>query len=334
MIKIPYEQVIGKIREKSGLSEEEISQRIKAKLDQLSGLVSKEGAAHIVANELGIKLFDQVAGKLQIRNILSGMRDVETVGKVLRVYEAKPFKVENREGRVGSFVLGDETGSIRVVLWNEQADNLRKIKEGDTVKVVGGYVRERINGVEVHLNDRSRLVINPPGETIEVRNKRKKISALNEKDTEAEIVATIVQVFDPRFFEICPACGKRVHYRDDSFFCDKHEKVTPDYSYVINAFVDDGSDNIRAVFFRRQAQQLLEKNDSQILVYKDDISLFEQVKVDLLGDQVKIAGRVVKNQMFDRLEIIAQHVSKADVEQEIQKLGEEVAELKQEKQVE
>ena len=81
MIQMPYEDVVAKIKEKSGLSDSEIENKVSQKLEQLSGLISKEGAAHIIANELGVKIFEQVSGKLQIKNILTGMRDVETKGK-------------------------------------------------------------------------------------------------------------------------------------------------------------------------------------------------------------------------------------------------------------
>ena len=67
MIQIPYEQVIDKIKETSGLDNAAIELKIRNKLDQLSGLISKEGAAHIVANELGVKLFEKVSGKVKIR---------------------------------------------------------------------------------------------------------------------------------------------------------------------------------------------------------------------------------------------------------------------------
>ena len=112
MIKIPFETIISKIREKTGLTEEEIDNKITEKLKQLYGLISKEGAAHIVANELGIKLFESVSGRLEIKNIMPGMRNVETVGKVMQIFEAKGFITENRSGKVGSFILGDETGTV------------------------------------------------------------------------------------------------------------------------------------------------------------------------------------------------------------------------------
>ena len=113
---LTYEEIIAKIKEK-GVSEEEIQTRIKQKLDQLSGLISKEGAAQIIANELGVKIFRDV-GKLKVKEIRAGMRDIEVDGKVINLFEVRSFKNEKREGKVASFILGDEGGQIRVVLWD------------------------------------------------------------------------------------------------------------------------------------------------------------------------------------------------------------------------
>ncbi|MFH1408914.1 MAG: DUF2240 family protein, partial [Nanoarchaeota archaeon] len=138
MIKIPYEDILQKITEKSNLSKEDIEEKIKQKMSQLSGLISKEGAAHIVANELGVKLLEGFTGKLQIKNILPGMRNVETVGRVTAVYDIKEFNSNGREGKVGSLMLGDESGTVRIVLWNEQARILENLQKDDTLKIVGG----------------------------------------------------------------------------------------------------------------------------------------------------------------------------------------------------
>ena len=64
-----YQQLIEFISENSGVSTEDIERKIEAKQAKLSGLISKEGAAHIVANELGIKLMDSFSGKLQIKKM-------------------------------------------------------------------------------------------------------------------------------------------------------------------------------------------------------------------------------------------------------------------------
>src|SRR3989338_9422368 len=166
MIKIPYEQIVERIKKEANISESDIDERINSKMKQLSGLISKEGAAHIVANELGIKLFDAFSGKLQIKNIVSGLRNVDTVGKVLQVYELREFKTNERQGKVASLVIGDETGTVRVVLWGEQADNIKTISQGMVLKIAGGYVRDNNGRIELHLNDRSKLILNPEGEIV------------------------------------------------------------------------------------------------------------------------------------------------------------------------
>src|SRR3989338_8790603 len=135
MFKIPHSELIAVIKEKSGLSEAEIDSKISQKMKQLAGLISKEGAAHIIANELGIKVFDKFSGKLQIKNILSGMRNVETVGKVIKIYDVREFITQDRSGKVGSFILGDSTGSIRVVMWGNQADAIKNLSEDMVVKI-------------------------------------------------------------------------------------------------------------------------------------------------------------------------------------------------------
>ena len=318
MIKLPFNDIVAKIKEKSGLSEEEINSKVDEKLKQLSGLVSKEGAGHIVANELGVKLFEAVSGKLQIGNILAGMRDVESVGKVQQVFGVNEFqRKDGAPGKVCSSVVGDETGTIRIVGWGSQADNVGKLKEGDIAKIVGGYVRENQGRKEVHLNERSKLIINPEGVTVgEVKVSeekrepaaRKSIKDLKENEQNIEVLGTIVQVFDLRFYEICPQCNKRARLRDGNFHCEAHGIVKPDYSYVTNVVLDDGTETIRAVFFRNQLEKLLGMAKDQVLQFKATPESFEKTKSDLLGNQVKLVGRTTKNEMFDRLEFTAQLV--------------------------
>ncbi|MEA2036601.1 MAG: OB-fold nucleic acid binding domain-containing protein [Nanoarchaeota archaeon] len=329
MIKFPLSTIIEKIKEKTDISEEELNSKIEDKMKQLSGLISKEGAAHIIANELGVKLLEETSGKLQIKNVLAGMRDVETVGKIQQISGISEFqRKDGTPGKVASIVIADETGSIRIVLWGSQTDLLNELKEDLTVKVIGGYVRENNNRLEVHLNESSKLIPNPEGENVgEVKkytSQRKKIGELKENDKDIELLGTVVQAFEPRFFEVCPECNKRARQRDGGFFCEEHNIVNPNYSYVVNLVLDDGSETIRTVFFTKQAENLLELNKEQILGYKDNPEKFEEVKAGLVGKIIKIIGRVNKNDMFDRLEFVARLVfPNPDPGEEIDKLKKE-----------
>jgi hypothetical protein len=331
MINIPIGQIKEKIAKKTGLSDEEISKKIKDKLKQLAGLISEEGAAHIVANELGVKLFE--AGEpLQIKNIMPGMRNVDFAAKVLQKYEMREFNTEKGAGKVASMLVGDESGVIRLVFWQKQAEASLELKEGDVVKVVGGYVRENMGRKEVHVSEMSKFMINPRGVEINAKAPvtkefvRKKISEIQETDTNVELLATIVQVFDLNFFEVCPKCNKRVRLREDGFMCQTHNKVEPEFNYVLNIYVDDGSDNIRVVLWREQVEQLLAMNRTQVLSFKQDPSGFEPLKTDLLGNIIIVAGRASKNQTFDRIELVASKIVKnPDPEAELKSLKEQVA---------
>ena len=326
MFKMSLAEITSMIKEKSGLPESEINQKIDEKLKMLSGLISKEGAAHIIANELGIKLVDSLGGKLQIKNILVGMRSVDTVGKVQQLFNVSSFqRKDGSSSQVGSALIADETGMIRVVLWGDQAKVINQLQEGTVVKVIGGYVRENRGFKEIHMNDRSKMVINPEGETVNVVKEtktmqRKNIKDLNENDIEAEVLGTIVQVFDLRFFEVCPECKTRVRQRDGKFVCGEHSTVTPDYSYVLNLIVDDGTETMRSVFFRNNVSDLLKVKHEDIVALRENIQGFDQLKNELLGEQVKLIGRVNKNEMFNRLEFVVKKVAIPDPNDELARL--------------
>jgi replication factor A1 len=335
MIRLSYDEIVGRIKEKNGMNDLQIAAIVDKKMAQLAGLISKEGAAHIVASELGIKLVDQLSGRLQIKNILTGMRDVEIVAKVLQIFEERQFNSNGREGKVASMQIADETGGVRVVLWNDQADHLKTIKIGDIIKIKGAYVKERNNSKELHVSDRSAILLNPPGENIDVKipetqsqpktAARKKLSELTEADSSAEVVGTVVQVFDVKFFEVCPECGKRARPSENSFACTEHGIVSPAYSYVMNVIIDDGTENMRLVLFRRAVEKILNKTEQELLSYKAQPDLFQQVKNDLLGSFVKASVRVNKNEMFNRIELVVQEITEANPDDEITRLNDELA---------
>tara|TARA_Y100000310_G_scaffold344364_1_gene456770 strand:- start:11188 stop:12219 length:1032 start_codon:yes stop_codon:yes gene_type:complete len=320
MFKVPLKDLKEKIIASDKINSEELDEKIKAKINELSGLISEEGAAHIIANELGVELVSKTNEKLKVKEIYSGMREITTIGKVVRKFETREFAKGDSTGKVCSIIFGDETGTIRVVFWNDQVNEIADLKEQDILKIEYAYVRDNRGQKEIHLGKNGTIEINPQGETIEnVRQgttyERTSINTLQEGAEGAEILATVVQVFDPRFFSLCPQCNKRANNNH----CEAHGQVEAILSYVLNAVLDDGTGNIRAVFWKNQTNHLLEKED--LSEYKENLAAFENIKTDLLGEQFKVMGRVKKNEMFDRLEFNVQMVEKANPEEELAKLN-------------
>src|SRR3990167_10045385 len=154
MYKVPLAEIKQKIQDSGKVKSEELEQKLKAKINELSGLISEEGAAHIIANELNVEIVSTTTQKkLKVKEIYAGMRSVTTVGKVVRKFEVREFSKDIRSGKVCSLILGDETGTVRVVFWNDQVDALKKVSEGDILLVQDGYARENNNDREVHLGN-------------------------------------------------------------------------------------------------------------------------------------------------------------------------------------
>ena len=142
-----YNNIIEKIARVAGKTEEDINRLVEAKRAKLSGLISREGAAQIIAAELGIN-FDKE--KAKVNELLPGMKKVNILGKIIKLFPVKEYHTNNREGKIGSMILADETGNIRVVLWDtNHIDLIEKevIKEGDVIDISNANFR----GTEIHL---------------------------------------------------------------------------------------------------------------------------------------------------------------------------------------
>lgn len=329
---LPLEQVKEHILQKGSISAEELEQRIRKKMQELAGLISEEGAAHIVANELGVQLLS-ASMSLKVAHLKPGLRNVDLVGKVLRKFDLREFQTARGPGKVASFVLGDETGTVRAVLWNKQAEQLAKLNEGDVTKIHSAYARDNQGRLELHLNDRSELLVNPEGEKVgavaafteplRAAAVRKQLAELREGDENVEILVTIVDVFDPHYFSVCPSCAKRVTESGGSTQCAQHGAVQPAVSYVVNVVGDDGSGTMRITLWKNQAERLLRLPQDAMLRFRDAPEQFQDVKHGLLGETVKFAGRVRNNAMFARLEFTVQLVLlDPDPKEELKRLEE------------
>ncbi|MBN1645968.1 DUF2240 family protein [Candidatus Woesearchaeota archaeon] len=326
MIDMPISKIIERVCSETEYKEEDIRAMIKSKLEQLSGLISEEGAAHIIANELGVKLLETATGPCKIDSLFPGMKGASFNAKVLKKYELREFDTNNRQGKVASALLGDDSGIIRAVFWNEQTDFHKDLSEGDILQIQNAFVKKNNDRSEVHFNQGTRIEINPPGLSVEVKpltTQRKTLSEITPSDRNVEVLGTIVQVYDPRFFEVCSLCGKRARLQEGIISCPEHGEVTPKYNYVMNLFLDDGSNNMRVVLWKDQIQTCLGMNDKDIQKFRESPDAFEPKKMELLGNIVKIKGRVNHNAQFERLEIVADEIDmKPDPNAELKRLEE------------
>jgi len=159
------EEIINKIHEKTKLPKAEIIQKINNKKKDLSGLITDEGAAYIIAKELGVNVFEGKAvikHTLTIKDLVPGMNGISITGLVKDVIPVKEFaRSNNRKGAVASVTLVDKTGEIRAVFWDEKTRAIKSgnIKAGKVIKIVRGYVKEGRDGnPEINVGSRSAIL--------------------------------------------------------------------------------------------------------------------------------------------------------------------------------
>lgn len=326
VFRLSYEDIVNRIIAQNGVSREEIEKRVESKLKTLGDLISRQGAAHIVANEFGVNLFfDNVLKELKIEKIVPGLNSLSINLKVLSLPEKREFKNEKRHGAVCNMLVGDETGVARLVVWDTNLiDKVLTVSDGDIISVKNAYSRENNGFCELHIGTRGEVTINPEGVVIgEVSGNRarsflrKTIAELKENDTN-EIVGTLVQLFEPRYYNSCPSCNKKVEVLEAGFSCGTHGVVEAKEVPILNFFFDDGTENIRVVCFRENVYSILSKQDLESL--KQNPEMFETLKDNVMGKQLVIRGRVTKNLMFDRLEFSANYISELNPDVMVEEL--------------
>jgi len=204
------DEIIGRIVGETGMEEGTVKGKIEAKQRELGGLVTSIGAAHIIANEVGVNLLEGLSksNELKIENIIPNMNSVDVVGRVTRISPTREFeKADKTKGRVASLILADETGTIRVVFWGKDVALLEdKIEEGDVLRIREGYTKENINGeAEIHIGVRARAIINPKDVDKEAiplpEQMKKKIAELGDGMASVDMVCRVMRIYEIREFE-------------------------------------------------------------------------------------------------------------------------------------
>ena len=240
------------------------------------------------------------------------MKKVNVVGKIVRMNPVREFNKNGREGKVASFVLADESSNIRAVLWDTNHITLvenGKIKEGSIIEISNGAIR---NG-ELHLSSF--------GDIKESKEKLEKViesAIFNEKKLNEvqpgenlKTRAVIVQIFDPKYFEVCPQCGKKAVENE----CKTHGKVAPVKRAVLSIVLDDGTETIRSTLFGEQIN-LLGLTNEQIFSLEE----YQKVKPKILGEEKTFSGQVRSNEIYNTIEFTVQSIKEIDPNELIKEL--------------
>ena len=122
---------------------EEFERRVEEKMEACGDLVDEVTAAMMVVQDSGrhhVKIKD-LSGKSSLFSFF---------GKVIAQNPPHEFERPGGEkGLVTSIILGDETGQVRAILWDEKAGAAREIEIGEVLEVIGKHPNRATNEITV-----------------------------------------------------------------------------------------------------------------------------------------------------------------------------------------
>lgn len=228
--------------------------------------------------------------------------NVLVIGAIIDVNEIHEFdKDDGRSGVVRSIEIADDTGSIRVSLWDENAK--KEWKEGSYIKLQDPQINFRNDNLEINVS-RNTSIVEPTPEEIETLPtfdelkesifQTKNIEALEEMDTNIHIYGTLKEVSANKLlFTKCPSCGNTVEQTDDDFVCGFCGEPIDDPKYIlmVNAKLEDDTGDAPINFFGNLVEELLEMKLEDILEFTDngtDLGVMDGKIEDLEGLNVEL----------------------------------------------
>ena len=141
------------LKHRSDYERKDILTMIEEKREELGReVINDESAAMIVARELGVDLHQISSNARQkIEDITEATRSIALTAKIINIGTVRTFsrKDGGGEGKVASIMVSDETGSIRVVLWDDKTNAVSgdEISVDDIIQVRGAYVKKGLGDV-------------------------------------------------------------------------------------------------------------------------------------------------------------------------------------------
>lgn len=174
----------------SGISEAELEKQVQNKESEFGGFMSKQGILFIIAKEKGIYIqspdineqiyedfeeeIDYDEFTIELSEVKEEMRNIVLLGKILQIYEPNEFsRKDGTIGKVASFLFGDGSQIIKVILWDDKVDLVKNeyFRVNELIRIIGAYCKKGKNdNLEVHLGKRSKIILSP-----EIANKELKL---------------------------------------------------------------------------------------------------------------------------------------------------------------
>ncbi|MFA5050178.1 MAG: hypothetical protein WC501_04170 [Candidatus Micrarchaeia archaeon] len=117
-------------------SEEELNEKIKSKINEFHGYISKDAAVNLIAKEYN--LYKKDFNIKKIKEIKPEERDITISAKIQSIKKRTDYPSGKYSREI---ILFDDTGSIPLVFWEKNIDILAALRLNDEILVQNSYER-------------------------------------------------------------------------------------------------------------------------------------------------------------------------------------------------
>ena len=248
--------------------------------------------------------------------------DTIIIGRIIELNDVREFDRDNGDvGHVRNIEIADDTGSIKVVLWNDDAK--KEYEMGQALKIqnprlsldMDNRIEANVSSVTTLLNPSESELEKLPSqeELMEMVFVSKSIESLLEDDTNVHITAAIKEVTTDRNMLIkCPNCRASVEESDDEYICDNcgHIFDEPKYTLMIPTRIEDETGEIQATFFDKLAEELVGMKTEEVVADIAEGYGLEGKLEDLVGQTIEIIANVSFDEYYETTRLIPKKILK------------------------
>ena len=224
----------------------------------------------------------------KISELKSNISNINVLARVVQVGQLRKFNLQSGEnGQIKDLTLMDETGLIRLAVWNDQVDSLEHVSKNDVILIEGAYTRESIQGINLNIGKNGAIIKNPkmPGvkELQTLKEKTVQITPINRLKLGLSNITVEGSIIEP--VEIKEVTTK------------KGEKLN-----VVFTKIRDSTGEIRVTLWRALANEVQNLNDKTWLRVINayvktsfngglEISSNSSSRIELLSKPIKESNR-------------------------------------------
>ncbi|RLC66999.1 MAG: DNA-binding protein, partial [Chloroflexi bacterium] len=260
--------------------------------------------------------------KCKVEELKSGLGSTEIVAKILSIKD-KEVEVGGTKRKVYFGIIADETGKAQFTSWHDF-----NLKEGDVVKIVGGYVKSWRGIPQLTFDEKCKVEKLESKKIKEVNIRKYKLWELIEKGgaLDIEVEGNVIEVREGSGIIIrCPECNRVLSEGK----CKVHGSVNGIYDLRAKIILDDGTGAVNVIVNRDLTEKILNKSLEELKKIYDEAkdNASKLINNNFLAKKIKVIGNALRDGFGTTIIAKEAEIVDIDVKEEAKKLLQEVREV-------